>query len=78
MRRNSDRPGLCREKAEAAVLARTNANPPRIGRISARHMGRDFLCRLIQEDEGGSFVFCKKLLGQFCDDDLLRFLLAVY
>ncbi len=31
-----------------------------------------------QEDEGGSFVFCKKLLGQFCDDDLLRFLLAVY
>ena len=25
-----------------------------------------------------SFVFCEKLLGYFCDDDLLSFLLSVY
>lgn len=45
------------------LVARTNANSARDWQVLRATWVEIFLRRPIQEDEGGSFVFCKKLLG---------------
>ena len=61
MRRNSDRPACVAKRHWPRLLARTNSTKDR-QMFSAPHRIEILLHSPIREDEGGSSVFCKKLL----------------